>query len=147
MDIFGDQVHYACENMWSSIIPVGYGPYFVNLWRNMGIETVKMIKIQIFKIHVNGLKFYKPKKSCLLLLRRSKHDFLGFLWLLHKIYDDIQLFKINLSTLWSITRKILGQCIHKHDIERFDVVLRWMSPNHRGWEWNKIRHCICDDFT
>ena len=47
-----------------------------NLGRNIPVETVKTVKIQNFKIHVNGLKILKSKKSCLLLLRRSKHDFL-----------------------------------------------------------------------
>ena len=61
MDIFGDQVHYVCENKWSIIIPVGYGPYYVNLWRNIGVETVNMIQIQIFKILL-----YPSKHGCLI---------------------------------------------------------------------------------
>ena len=60
---------------------------------------------------------------------------------------DIQSFNINMSTLWSITRKILGQNLNQYDIERFDVALRWMSPNHKGREWNTGRDCICDEFT
>ena len=41
--------------------------------------SVKNSKFQDFKIHVNGLRILKSKQSCLLLLRRSKHDFLDLL--------------------------------------------------------------------
>ena len=56
--------------------------YEQNSGRNTGTEAVKTVKnskFQDFKIHVNGLKILKSKKSCLLLLRRSKHDFLDLL--------------------------------------------------------------------
>ena len=52
--------------------------YEQNSGRNTGTEAVKTVKNSKFQIHVNGLKILKSKKSCLLLLRRSKHDFLNF---------------------------------------------------------------------
>ena len=76
MDIFGIQVHYIRQNPPSGLF---YTRYEQNSGRNIPTETVKTVKILNFRNDVNGLKILKSKKSCLLLLRRSKHDFLDLL--------------------------------------------------------------------
>ena len=109
-------------------------------------KPLKRLKIQNFKIHVNGLKILKSKKSCLLLLCRSKHDFLDLLRSRYKFWRYIQFFKVNLKILCLITRKILGQNLNKYDTELFYVILDWISSEYRWPELNTGQQCICDDF-
>ena len=67
MYIFFIQVYYVrtdvCQNTPSGLFSTRYEQ---NSGRNTGTEAVKTVKIQNFKIHVNGLKILKSKKSCLL---------------------------------------------------------------------------------
>ena len=120
--------------------------YEQNSGRNTGTEAVKTVKNSKFQIHVNGLKILKSKKSCLLLLRRSKHDFLDLLRSWYKFCRYIQFFKVNLKILRLITRKILGQNLNKYDTELFYLILNWVSSEYRWPELNTGQQCICDDF-
>ena len=146
MDIFGIQVHYMRQNTPSWLFPTRYEQ---NSGRNTGTEAVKTIKnpkFQNFKIHVNGLKILKSKKSCLLLLRRSKHDFLDLLQSWYKFWRYIQFFKVNLKILCLITRKFLGQNLNKYDTGLFYLISDWVSSEYRWPELNTGQQCICEDF-
>ena len=93
-----------------------------NIWENVGRETVKTVKYK-------KIRRWTPKTP-------TQEDFLDVLRSYLRVSGDIQFFGVNLTILWSITRKILRPNLNKYGTVMFDVVSTWVSPEYKRPEWN-----------